>query len=308
MLRRLIGEDIDLQLSLNHALDSVKADPGQIEQVIMNLVVNARDAMPQGGKLTIETSNVEIDESYSELHPPMFPGQFVMLAVTDTGVGMDIETQAHIFEPFFTTKEVGKGTGLGLATIYGVVKQSGGFVWVYSEPGRGATFKIYLPRVSEHAEITESRPPDIADYLGSETILLVEDAEPLRELTRTILANHGYTVLLAGDGAEALGVASQHQGPIHLLLTDVIMPSMGGRELSERLASLRPEMKVLYVSGYTDATIVRHGVLEAGLKILPKPFTKKALVRKVREILDGPSNVTLKQSEAANRSAQEVLS
>jgi two-component system cell cycle sensor histidine kinase/response regulator CckA len=286
MLRRLIGEDVDLQTSLYPAIGLVKADPGQIEQVIVNLAVNARDAMPRGGKLLIETSDVELDEHYTRLHPPMLPGRFAVLTVTDTGTGMDAETQAHIFEPFFTTKEPGKGTGLGLATVYGVVHQSGGFVCVDSEPGQGAQFKVYLPLVQEAIETPEYRLLDVVNDSGSETILLAEDSEPLRELICTILRNQGYTVLDAGDGAEALRIANQQSDPIHLLIADVIMPGMGGHELSENLRSLRRDLKVLYVSGYTDDTIFRHGVSDASVTILPKPFTPRELTRKVRAVLD----------------------
>jgi two-component system cell cycle sensor histidine kinase/response regulator CckA len=290
MLQRLIGEDVNLQTSLDPAIGSVKADPGQIEQVILNLVVNARDAMPRGGKLLLETSNVELDGRATKLHPPMFAGQFVVLTVTDTGIGMDSETQAHIFEPFFTTKELGKGTGLGLATVYGVVRQSGGFVRVHSEPGQGAQFKVYLPLVQDTVETRENRSGHVTNDFGTETILLAEDSEPLRELICMILRNHGYTVLEAGDGAAALRIANQHSGPIHLLVTDVIMPGIGGHELSESLKSMRRDLRVLYVSGYTDDTMMRHGVSDANVAILPKPFTPKDLTRKVRDVLDAEKN------------------
>jgi two-component system, cell cycle sensor histidine kinase and response regulator CckA len=291
MLRRLIGEDIDLKTLLDPTLNSVKADPGHIEQVIMNLAVNARDAMPHGGKLTIETSNLELDEIYARMHPPASPGRFVMLAVGDTGSGMDAKTIAHIFEPFFTTKEIGKGTGLGLATVYGIVNQSGGFIQVYSELGLGTVFKIYFPQVKgSPTDMPTHRKIDTTDYRGSETILLVEDAEPLRELMQTVLQSHGYVVLSAKDGSEALRVSDQQKGPIHLLLTDVVMPGINGNELSKRLKPTRAKMKVLYVSGYTNDAIVRHGILEHAVAILQKPFTQDAFLRKLREVLDEPDS------------------
>jgi two-component system cell cycle sensor histidine kinase/response regulator CckA len=286
MLRRLIGADIDLETRLGSDLGAVKADPGQIEQVVLNLAVNARDAMPRGGKLTIETSNVDLDEIHAQLHPHLVPGRFAMLAVTDNGTGMSLETQTHIFEPFFTTKGVGKGTGLGLATVYSVVKQSDGFIDVYSELRQGTTFKIYLPLVQEAVKATDNRPCEVTDDRGSETILLVEDSESLRKLTCLLLKDCGYAVIETANGAEALAIAERETSPIQLLVTDVIMPVMGGHELSKRLKAVRPELQVLYLSGYTDAAIVRNGVLEPGLALLQKPFTKKALVRKVREILD----------------------
>jgi two-component system cell cycle sensor histidine kinase/response regulator CckA len=285
MLRRIIDEHIDLQILLKPDLGSAKADPGQMDQIILNLAVNARDAMPDGGKLTIETSNIELDEAYTQLHPPMSPGRFVMLAVTDTGIGMGPEIQSHIFEPFFTTKELGKGTGLGLATVHGIVSQNGGFISVYSEPGCGSTFKVYFPRVEEVAEGHTKQPTDDADYRGSETILLVEDAGALRELAHSILTSYGYKVLKAENGAKALEMANQEEGPIHLLLTDVVMPVMGGHELAERLTLLRPEMKVVYMSGYTDATVARLGAHTPDLAVLQKPFTKRDLARKVRDVI-----------------------
>jgi len=286
MLRRVIGEHIDLALALKPGLGRVKVDPGQIEQVIMNLAVNARDAMPKGGRLTIETTDVELNQDYVRGHVGARPGAHVMLAVSDTGCGMDKETQARIFEPFFTTKEKGKGTGLGLATVYGIVKQSGGSIWVYSEPGRGTTFKIYLPRVEGPAEGTKPGPDSLSTPRGSETILLVEDEAGVRELVRRILVAHGYTLLTAGRGDEAFQVCGRHEGPIHLLMTDVVMPGMSGRTLADRLTALYPNVKVLYMSGYTDAAIARNGELEEGAMFLQKPFTPQALACKVREVLD----------------------
>jgi PAS domain S-box-containing protein len=287
MLKRLIGEDIDLITVPAADLWVVRADPGQIEQVLLNLAVNARDAMPMGGKLTIETANVDLAGTYIGHHRPVTPGPYVLLAVSDTGSGMDRETQTHIFEPFFTTKEKGKGTGLGLATVYGIVKQSGGFIWFYSEPGQGTTFKIYLPRVEEERSVT-SAPPSAPTIQGSETILLVEDATPVREVARAVLSRCGYAVVVAGDGRAALEAAARHSGPIHLLVTDVIMPEIGGRQLADRLLELHPGLRVLFVSGYTDDAIIRHGILEPGIAFLQKPFTPESLAAKVREVLDSP--------------------
>ena len=288
MLQRLIGEDIDLLMGLAADLGKVKADPNQLEQVLMNLVVNARDAMPKGGKLTIETSNVHLSEEFADLHVSVPAGDYVMLAVSDSGCGMDAQTQARIFEPFFTTKEVGKGTGLGLATVYGIVKQSEGSIWVYSEVGRGTTFKIYLPsvegQVTEVATAIENREL----LRGAETVLVVEDEEVVREMATEILRASGYHVLEAKHPNEALIMAAQFDGEIHLMLTDVVMPQMSGRDLAEQLAPLRPDMKVLYMSGYTDDAIVHHGVLEEGTAFIGKPFSIDALTRKLREILDAP--------------------
>ncbi|HTF24424.1 MAG TPA: PAS domain S-box protein [Candidatus Limnocylindria bacterium] len=285
MLQRVLGEDIELIMVPGPELGRIKADQGQIEQIIMNLAVNARDAMPHGGKLTISTVNEELDEVYARQHPAVVPGSYVMFAVSDTGCGMDRETQTHIFEPFFTTKELGKGTGLGLATVYGVVKQTGGYIWVYSEAGRGSTFKIYLPRIEE--AMTASDPAKGGKEIGRgwETVLLVEDAQPLRELARELLEASGYTVLEAGSGAEAIQVAEQHLGPIHLLLTDVVMPGMDGPKVAECITRIYPGIKVLYASGYTDDAIVHHGVLDSGITLLQKPFTHATLTNKVREVL-----------------------
>jgi hypothetical protein len=289
LLRRLIGEDIDLVVVPTEGLGNVKADPGQVEQVIANLAVNARDAMPQGGQVTIETRNVEVDEQYAYEHGVAVPpGPYVMLAVSDTGAGMDEVTRGRIFEPFFTTKAPGKGTGLGLSTVYGIVKQSDGFIWVYSEVGQGTSFKIYLPQV---AEVTGGKrhSPTVAPAHGTETILLVEDVEGLRTLATRILESAGYTVLLAANGEEALLVLERYKEPVHLLVTDVVMPGISGQNLAKRLDRTAPGTKVLYMSGYTDDIIVRHGVLDEGMPFLSKPFTVVELTRKVREVLDSQS-------------------
>jgi len=292
MLQRLLGEDIDLLVLPGRRLGQVNADPGQLQQVVLNLGVNARDAMPQGGKLTLETGNVEFDASYVRQHPGSRPGRYVMLAVTDTGLGMTADVRARIFEPFFTTKPAGKGTGLGLAMVYGIVKQSGGNVWVYSEPGKGTTFKIYLPRVAaiETVEVPEPLTPQA---VGSETVMLVEDEDDLRELVREVLDDVGYTVLEAGHPEQAIGLMSQQpERPIHLLLTDVVMPGMSGPALAARLTTVRPTMKVLYMSGYTDDAIVHHGVLTSEMAYLQKPFTPRALASKVRAVLDAETSVS----------------
>jgi two-component system, cell cycle sensor histidine kinase and response regulator CckA len=287
MLTRILGEDVDLALVPESSLGQIRADPGSVEQAIMNLVVNARDAMPVGGKLTIETRNVELDEDYARAHIGSRPGPHVMLAVSDTGVGMDDATQARIFEPFFTTKEPGKGTGLGLSTVFGIVQQCGGSVWVYSEPGDGTTFKLYFPRVEAAVDVADvAHAP--ATLRGTETILLVEDQEQVRAVALGILKRNGYRVIVAQNAGEALLFCEKERGAIHLLLTDVVMPQMSGAELAKRLASVRPETKVLCMSGYTDDSIVRHGVLESGIAFLQKPFTPESLARKVREVLDAP--------------------
>ncbi|MBI4465481.1 MAG: PAS domain S-box protein [Acidobacteria bacterium] len=287
MLRRLIGEDVQVSTALKAGLGLVKADPSQLEQAIMNLVVNARDAMPQGGRLTIETANVELDEAYARLHTPCQPGPYVLLAVSDTGVGMDGQTRARIFEPFFTTKPLGKGTGLGLAMVYGIVKQSDGYIWVYSEPGHGTTFKIYLPWVEATEQVSQVRRAAEPSPRGSETVLVVEDEPAVRELAREFLESSGYQVLDADGGAAALELVKHHSGPLHLLLTDVIMPKMSGKELVAELAKLLPETKVLYMSGYTDEIIGNLGILESVTQFVQKPFTRDALANQVREVLVG---------------------
>lgn len=287
MLPRLLGEDIQVSLALDPGLGNVKADQSQIEQIIMNLAVNARDAMPNGGKLKIETANVELDAAYTRTHPGSKVGSYVMLAVTDSGAGMTSETLAHIFEPFFTTKERGKGTGLGLATVYGVVKQSNGYIWVDSALGKGSSFQIYLPRYTGGITTEEQSATSPEKLRGSETILLVEDAEPLRKLAHNFLETVGFRVLSAESGEHAMDVAAKHGGNLDLLLTDVVMPGMNGRVLAEQLSRRQPGLKVLYMSGYTDAFIAGHGVLEQGIHLLHKPFTEDALIRKVREVIDG---------------------
>jgi PAS domain S-box-containing protein len=292
LLGRLIGEHIELFTSLDPNLGQVLVDPVQIEQVLMNLVLNARDAMPQGGKLTIETSNIQLEENHESKHSIVPAGRYVLFAVTDTGCGMDEETQTRIFEPFYTTKELGKGTGLGLATVYGIVKQSGGFIWVYSECGRGTTFKVYLPRVDNLSAPQRPSKQLVVIQSGTETILLVEDAEPLRVLIKEILVNCGYKVLEAENGNEAIRIARDFQGPIHLLLTDVIMPGMGGEQLAAQLSQFLPEMKVLYMSGYPNDGIVRSGILASGVALLEKPFTREILARNVRQVLDEQETIT----------------
>jgi two-component system cell cycle sensor histidine kinase/response regulator CckA len=286
MLSRLIGEDIRFRTTLDPGLKQVKADPGQMEQVLMNLAVNARDAMPNGGSLSIETANAYLDEMYAEQHVDVRPGHHIMLAVSDNGCGMDNKTLAKIFEPFFTTKEQGKGTGLGLATVYGIVKQSGGHIWVYSEPDKGTIFKVYLPQVEQDGALLPAPVQSESLPVGSETVLLAEDDLQVREFASRVLQGLGYSVLEAADGNEALRVAEQRAGVIDILLTDVVMPQIGGKNLSEKLKWERPEIKVLFLSGYTADSIVHHGVLDEGVAFLHKPFNSDDLARKVREVLD----------------------
>jgi two-component system, cell cycle sensor histidine kinase and response regulator CckA len=285
MLRRLIGEDIQLVISLGADTGNIKVDPNHIEQAIVNLAVNARDAMPLGGRISIETCNVRIDEAYAKTHIAVKPGEFVMIAVSDTGHGMDSATRQNIFEPFFTTKQRGKGTGLGLSTVYGMVKQSGGDIWVYSEPGQGTTFKIYFPQVGEPVSAGLTEDPEHPRHHGGETVLLVEDETQVRELETKMLTQFGYAVLTAANGHEALDVSRNHPGEISLLVTDVVMPIMSGRQVADTLVASRPGLKVLYLSGYTENTIGDHGVLDSDVNFLSKPFTHQALALKIREIL-----------------------
>ena len=285
LLRRLVDDNIEMSTSIRDDLGKVKADPAQIEQVIMNLVVNARDAMPNGGRLLLETTNVSLDAAYAFEHASVKPGSYVMLAVSDTGIGMDSATVANIFEPFFTTKESGRGTGLGLSTVYGIVKQSGGYIWVYSEPGKGSTFKVYLPRVEEVTQNESAMAPSLQQHRGSETILLVEDEEAVRDLVKTILSGNGYHVIVARDPIHAGEIAEKFPGEIHLLLTDVVMPGIGGRELAASVQRNRPNIRVLYMSGYTENLITSGGMLEEGLSFLQKPFSPAVLVQKIREAL-----------------------
>ncbi len=286
MIRRLIGENIELVISPDRTLHRVKADPSQIEQILMNLIVNSRDAMPDGGRIVIETRNVELDENYTRRHAASHPGGYAMIAVTDNGMGMDAKTTQLIFEPFFTTKTTDQGTGLGLATVYGIVKQSGGNIWVYSEPGQGTTFKIYLPVVADK-EPREKPKTDSGSLTGTETVLLVEDESELRILARDILKKNGYRIIEAVHGEDALAKASQHHGPIHLMISDVMMPKLGGQELARRLKSTRKETKVIFMSGYASDAVLRHGVLEPGAVFIEKPFTGDTLMQHVRRVLDG---------------------
>jgi PAS domain S-box-containing protein len=289
LLNRLIGEDIELVTVPAMAPVRTRADRGQMEQIMMNLAINARDAMPTGGRLTIEITSAELDDVYARQHARVKPGRYAVIAVSDTGVGMDSDTLAHAFEPFFTTKEQGKGTGLGLSTVYGIAEQAGGHVWVFSEPGVGTTFKVHLPEVrdaEEHATELTSRKPAAR---GAETLLLVEDEDSVRSLAREVLESQGYRVIEAEDGVEALRVAAAHDGPIQMLVTDVVMPRMGGGELAEKLAGMRPGIRVLFVSGYTDDSIIRHGVRERSSAFLQKPFALDAFAARVREVLDAPA-------------------
>ena len=284
MLRRLIGEDIELVLGLKEDVGNIKVDPGHLEQAIVNLAVNSRDAMPLGGRLAVESANVHLDENYARSHVGVKPGEFVMIAVSDTGTGIDAKTRQHIFEPFFTTKEKGKGTGLGLATVYGIVKQGGGDIWVYSELGKGTTFKLYFPRVTEAA--AESPAPERLEAAESlETVLLVEDEQSVRELTFKMLQKMGYRILTASGGSEAIEISRSHAGHISILVTDVVMPGMSGRQLADVLKASRPDMKVLFLSGYTEDTIVHHGVLDPTVQFLPKPFSREVLGKKLRSVL-----------------------
>jgi len=285
MLQRLIGEDVELILDLGVNVGNIKADPGHVEQAIVNLAVNARDAMPMGGHLRIETCDVLLDDNYARTHMGVKPGEFTMIAVSDDGHGMEAEVRRHIFEPFFTTKEKGKGTGLGLATVYGIVKQTGGDIWVYSEPGQGTTFKLYFPRVREPLSDSTGSDFTATNRSGGETILVVEDEKAVRDLTVRILQQLGYSILTASSGAEALEISRSHTGHIDLLLTDVVMPNMSGRQLADHLQTTRPSTKVLFLSGYTENTVVHHGVLDAGVDFLPKPFSRENLSKKLREVL-----------------------
>jgi CheY-like chemotaxis protein len=288
MLRRLIGEDVELVTLPTPDLGLVKIDPGQFEQVVVNLAVNARDAMPAGGKLTIETANVTLDWTYIQNHAEVIPGEYVMLAVSDNGIGIPEDVQTHIFEPFFTTKEVDRGTGLGLATCFGIIKQSDGHIWVYSEPGQGTTFKVYLPRILKSEAGSRFGHAELSDLpRGNETVLLVEDEAALRDLSLRMLHQQGYNVLEAANGDEALRVIQKHgDNNIDLVVTDVVMPQMGGKALADKLKIIRPNIKILFTSGYADNAIVHHGVLESDIDFLQKPFSLEMLVRRVREVLD----------------------
>lgn len=286
MLRRLIGEDIELALSLKPEIPNIKADPGQIEQVIFNLAANSRDAMPRGGRITIETTSVRLDSAYAQNHLDVKPGNYVMIAVTDNGEGMDAQTRRRIFEPFFTTKAQGKGTGLGLATVFGIVKQAGGDIWVYSELGKGTTFKLYFPAVVEAATEPADTGTVTTQYRGTETVLVVEDDDAVRDLIATMLEGLGYNVLAAGSVDEAMAIRRDHPGKIALLVTDVVMPEKSGKQLADILVASTPDLKILYLSGYTEGTVMRHGVLDPGVEFLAKPFNQQSLGKKVREVLD----------------------
>jgi two-component system cell cycle sensor histidine kinase/response regulator CckA len=299
LLERLIGEDIEVSLALSPDIGSVQADPGQITQVIMNLAVNSRDAMPDGGKITIETANQDLDQDYMAGHAEMPAGSYVMLAVSDNGSGMSPEVQKHLFEPFFTTKPTGHGTGLGLATVYGIVKQSGGYIWAYSELGQGAVIKVYLPRLEAEIDKVPAANISTEDLRGDETILLVEDEDIVRRLARKILETCGYTVIEAADGAEGVEICKNTGQQIDLLLTDVVMPKMSGRQLVQNVAAIRPELKILFMSGYTDDSIVRHGAIKSGENFIQKPFTFNALAGKIRAVLDQGK---IHQSDAAGTS------
>jgi len=288
MLRWLIGEDIGVILRLSPGLGHIKADPGQLEQVLMNLAVNARDAMSHGGRLIIETKNIELDETYAQMHLGVQVGHYVRLTVQDSGCGMDLETQTHIFEPFFTTKGPGKGTGLGLSTVYGIITQSGGYIGVTSAQGQGTMVTIDFPNVEDPVALPTANVPQTSPPQGTETVLLVEDEGTVRSVAREVLQMVGYTVLEAASGEEALQRVEQYADAIHLLVTDVVMPGMNGRELAARLAVEYPNVQVLYLSGYTDDAIAHHGVLQAGIELLHKPFTPDTLARRVREVLDQP--------------------
>ena len=286
LLRHLIGESIKLSIVIKPGVGCINADPGQIEQILINLAANARDAMPRGGLLSVEVANADLDEQYQVSHPPVISGPYVMFAVSDTGCGIDRKTQNRIFDPFFTTKELGKGTGLGLATVYGIVKQSGGYIWVYSELGKGTAFKVYLPRVEREATRKAVADPDRPPQRGTETILLAEDSEALREIAREYMESLGYTVLEASSGKEALKRACDFSGEINLLLTDVVMPEMDGAQLAAEIVRQRPGIKILFTSGYTDDAVVRHGVLAPSAAFIQKPYRPKALARKIRDVLD----------------------
>jgi CheY-like chemotaxis protein len=287
MLRRLVAANIGISIGLRPDLSGVRTDPGQLEQVIMNLVINAADAMPSGGQLAIETSEVLLDAEYARQHAGMLPGRYVALVVSDTGTGMDDATRARIFDPFFTTKPAGVGTGLGLATVYGIVRQSHGYIWVYSVMGHGTTFKVHFPAVAADGLLVWQAGNETAiAERGTETILLVEDEPAVRESTRRILIRHGYTVLVAGSGTEALRISAEHAGTIDLVISDLMMPDLGGRELAEQLRSRRPHMRLLFMSGYTDDDVRRRGLLELADEFIQKPFSFDELTRRVRELLD----------------------